>query len=117
MGALGGPAAAAAAAAAAPLAFRRLPAPPACLLLGPPPSVPAPAPRSPPLRLTPPLAPPRSITNDDGAKAGRVTFRGHAHSHATGPDEHAYQLDLELYGEVDEQDIKQVRCVLGNGQR
>lgn len=36
-----------------------------------------------------------------------MSFRGHAHSHATGPDEHAYQLDLELYGEVDEQDIKQ----------
>ncbi|KAI7842815.1 hypothetical protein COHA_003561 [Chlorella ohadii] len=48
-----------------------------------------------------------SITNDEAAKAGRVSFRGHAHSHATGPDEHAYQLDLELYGEVDEQDIKQ----------
>ncbi len=48
-----------------------------------------------------------SITNDEAAKAGRVSFRGHTHSHATGPDEHAYQLDLELYGEVDEQDIKQ----------
>ncbi|PRW61524.1 HSP20-like chaperone [Chlorella sorokiniana] len=49
-----------------------------------------------------------SITNDEAAKAGRVTFRGHAHSHATGPDEHAYQLDLELYGEVDDKDIKQL---------
>lgn len=53
----------------------------------------------------------RSITNDEAGKAGRVTFRGHAHSHATGPDEHAYQLDLELFGEVDEKDIKQVRSI------
>jgi hypothetical protein len=35
----------------------------------------------------------------------------------TGPDEHAYQLDLEFYGEVDD-DIKQVptlpaRCCFG----
>lgn len=30
----------------------------------------------------------------------------------TGPDEHAYQLDLEFYGEVDEDDIKQVPCCL-----
>jgi hypothetical protein len=25
-----------------------------------------------------------------------------------GPEEHAYQLDLEFYGEIDESDIKQV---------
>ncbi|PSC67277.1 HSP20-like chaperone [Micractinium conductrix] len=48
-----------------------------------------------------------SITNDEAAKTGRLTFRGNAHSHATGPEEHAYQLDLEFYGEIDEKDIKQ----------
>ncbi|KAL4856568.1 hypothetical protein ACK3TF_003032 [Chlorella vulgaris] len=49
-----------------------------------------------------------SIVNDGTAKAGKLKFRGDAHSHATGPDEHAYQLDLEFYGEVDEDDIKQL---------
>ncbi|KAI3432351.1 hypothetical protein D9Q98_003908 [Chlorella vulgaris] len=49
-----------------------------------------------------------SIVNDATAKAGKLKFRGDAHSHATGPDEHAYQLDLEFYGEVDEDDIKQL---------
>lgn len=45
-----------------------------------------------------------------------MSFRGHAHSHATGPDEHAYQLDLELYGEVDDQDIKQVGASVAAGE-
>ncbi|EFN52096.1 hypothetical protein CHLNCDRAFT_139383 [Chlorella variabilis] len=48
-----------------------------------------------------------SISNDGAAKAGKLTFRGHAHSHATGPEEHDYQLDLEFYSEVDDKDIKQ----------
>lgn len=68
-------------------------------------------PSCPPNRLNCPLARPpnRSIKNDEAAKAGRLTFRGQAHSHATGPDEHAYGLDLELHGEIDDTDIKQVR--------
>lgn len=47
--------------------------------------------------------------NDEAAKAGKVTFTGKAHSHATGPDEHAYFQELELYGEINEDDIKQVK--------
>lgn len=53
-----------------------------------------------------------SITNDAAAKAGKLTFRGSAVSHATGPEAHSYQLDLELCGEIDESDIKQVGCTL-----
>lgn len=63
----------------------------------------------PPCARAPTLRPRCSITNDAAAKAGKLTFRGSAVSHATGPEAHSYQLDLELYGEVDESDIKQVR--------
>ncbi|KAL4423659.1 hypothetical protein ABPG75_000960 [Micractinium tetrahymenae] len=48
-----------------------------------------------------------SISNDAAAKAGKLTFRGSAVSHATGPEAHTYQLDLQFYGEIDESDIKQ----------
>lgn len=49
-----------------------------------------------------------SVDNDDDAKAGKVTFRGTAISHATGPEEHAYSLDLELYGEIDKDNVSQM---------
>ena len=40
-----------------------------------------------------PSTPNCSITNDEAAKAGRLAFRGHAHSHATGgsPDSQAWR--------------------------
>lgn len=78
--------------------------PPCC------PCLPAPHPASPRSLCA------HSISNDEDAKTGRVSFRGHAHSHATGPDEHAYQLDLELYGEVDDKDIKQVGTGVAAGE-
>lgn len=45
-----------------------------------------------------------SLDNDD--KHGKLSFRGNAHSHATGPDENAYVLDLELFGPIDKEDTK-----------
>ncbi|KAL4550995.1 hypothetical protein Ndes2526B_g09083 [Nannochloris sp. 'desiccata'] len=49
-----------------------------------------------------------AIENDDSAKSGKVTFRGTAQSHATGPEEHQYVLDLELNGEINPDDVKQI---------
>eukprot|EP00889_Picochlorum_renovo_P001167 jgi/Picre1/28197/NNA_003603.t1 len=40
------------------------------------------------------------VTNDSEKKSGRVVFKGKAHSHATGPEEHEYELDLELFDEI-----------------
>ena len=34
-------------------------------------------------------------------------FKGKAHSHATGPEEHQYELDLDLYDEINPDDVKQ----------
>lgn len=50
-----------------------------------------------------------TVVNDESAHAGKVTFKGKAHSHATGPEEHAYLQELELYGEINQDDIKQVK--------
>ena len=47
------------------------------------------------------------VTNDESSNCGRVHFKGLAHSHATGPDEHVYELDLELYEQIDAEDVKQ----------
>ncbi|RMZ57449.1 hypothetical protein APUTEX25_004283 [Auxenochlorella protothecoides] len=49
------------------------------------------------------------VKNDEASQSGRVSFKGNAHSHATGPDEHTYSMDLELYGEIDDSDVKQVK--------
>lgn len=47
------------------------------------------------------------VTNDSEKKSGRVVFKGKAHSHATGPEEHEYELDLELFDEINPGDVKQ----------
>ena len=47
-----------------------------------------------------------SVTNDSEKQCGRIVFKGMAHSHATGPEEHVYELDLELYDEIDPEDVK-----------
>jgi len=50
-----------------------------------------------------------SVSNDADKKCGRVVFKGKAHSHATGPEEHQYELDLELFDEINQDDVKQHR--------
>lgn len=46
------------------------------------------------------------VTNDPEKKSGHLAFKGAAASHATGPEPHSYELDLELFGEVDEEESK-----------
>lgn len=46
------------------------------------------------------------VTLDSDDNHGTVSFRGHATSHATGPEEHSYILDLQLYGPIDKEDTK-----------
>eukprot|EP00887_Chlorella_sp_A99_P004375 scaffold15.g4375.t1 len=48
------------------------------------------------------------VKNDEEKHAGLLSFSAKAQSHGTGPDEHAYQQDLELYSEIDDKDIKQL---------
>lgn len=40
---------------------------------------------------------------------GHVSFKGKAHSHATGPEEHGYSIELDLFGEIDPADSKQAK--------
>jgi prostaglandin-E synthase len=50
-----------------------------------------------------------AVTNDGDKKSGHIHFKGTAHSHATGPEEHVYELDLNLYDEIDVDDVKEHR--------
>ena len=38
--------------------------------------------------------------------SGTVTYKGQARSHATGADFHDYELQLELYSEIDAKESK-----------
>lgn len=46
-----------------------------------------------------------SLDNVNGT--GHISFKGKAHSHATGPEEHGYSIELDLFGEIDPADSKQ----------
>jgi len=50
-----------------------------------------------------------AVTNDESGNCGKIHFKGLAHSHATGPEEHTYELDLELYEQVNAEDVKEHR--------
>ena len=41
--------------------------------------------------------------------AGKITFKGEAQSHGTGPETHAYALELNLYDEINTDDVKENR--------
>ena len=41
--------------------------------------------------------------------AGKITFKGEAQSHGTGPETHSYALDLNLYDEINTEDVKESR--------
>ncbi|MEO2193237.1 MAG: p23/wos2 family protein [bacterium] len=41
--------------------------------------------------------------------AGKITFKGEAQSHGTGPETHSYVLDLNLYDEINTEDVKESR--------
>ena len=49
------------------------------------------------------------MDNDEKENCGKVYFKGRAHSHATGPEEHVYELVLDLYEQIDAEDVKELR--------